>query len=184
MSTVIEQTDLPEDLPTAEPAGDEPSEEAPYGYKADGTPRKKPGRPSGTPGRSSGTRSLKNLKEPLTEKLVEYLGAPLALMSPLAYSYWEMRAEKTADALLVIATRSPRTRKWIERLIAGSATSDIGVTVVGLGTAMLIDAEKVSPEGRFQHWLGLDSLYVELYGEYIEQSANGDNARGLYAEVS
>jgi hypothetical protein len=185
---VIEKTTVPEDLePPDNQPEDSPSEEAPYGYLADGvTPRKKPGRKPGSGGGSSGggkSKSLSSLKEPLTQRLVEYCGAPLALASPLAFSYWEMRAEKTADALITIAARSPRTRKWIERLITGSATSDIGITLAGVGTAFLVDTGKVDPGGKIPSYFGLDNLYVELYGSWQEAASDNGRARGLYAEV-
>jgi hypothetical protein len=163
----------------------EVTEEAPYGYKADGTPRKRPGRKAGSGGGSSaGGKSLQSLREPLIQRLVEYCGAPLAMASPLAYSYWEMRAEKTADSLLIIAARSKRTEKWIRRLITGSASGDLGITLAGVGTAFLIDTGKVDPGGKFPSWLGLDNLYIELYGAWDEASNDNCQARGLYAEVS
>jgi hypothetical protein len=108
---------------------------------------------------------------------------PLALASPLAYAYWEDRAERTADSLLVIAARSPRTRKWIERFVAGTSTGDLGITFVGVATAMMIDNGRVDPEGKIPHWLGLDSLYLELYETFDHEHSNPSNARGLLAEV-
>lgn len=186
----IVKTEAPEELKPPdsenENTDEETSEEAPYGYKKDGTPRKRPGRPvggGGGGGGGAGTKSLQSLREPLIQRLTEYAGAPLALASPLAYDYWQARAEKTADSLLIIAARSPRTKKWIQRFITGSATGDIGITLAGVGTAFLIDSGKVDPQGKAAHWFGLDEMYVNLYGEY--EHARGDNgqARGLYAEV-
>lgn len=176
----------PPDDPTINPDPD-PGEAAPYGYKSDGTPRAKPGRKAGSSssgGTSRPSKSLASLREPLVQRLVEYGGMPLAMVSPLAFSYWESRAEQTADSLLVIAGRSPRTRKWLERFITGTSTGDLGITFVGVFTAMMVDNGRVDPQGKVPHWLGLDSLYLELYGSFEEASTNGDNARGLYAEVS
>jgi hypothetical protein len=175
----------PPDAETGEQS-EEATPEAPYGYKADGTPRKRPGRKPGSGGGgggSPGSRSLASLREPLTQRLVEYCGAPLALASPLAYSYWELRAEKTADSLLIIAARSKRTEKWIRRLITGSAGGDLGITLAGVGTAFLVDTGKVDPGGKVPHFFGLDNLYVELYGAWEEGASDNGRSRGLYAEV-
>lgn len=191
MTSVVASEIPPEELPPPDDPDanpePEPTDEAPYGYKADGTPKKRPGRKPGE-GASGGTtprssKSLASLREPLIQRLVEYGGAPLALASPLAFAYWEERAEHTADSLLVIAARSPRTRKWIERFVTGTSTGDLGITFAGVLTAMMVDNGKVDPQSRFPHWLGLDSLYLELYGSFEAEAQNPSNARGLFAEV-
>lgn len=188
MSVTIHKSEAPEDIDPPdsgeEPATEEVSEEAPYGYKADGTPRKRPGRKPGSPSGGGSTKSLQGLREPLIQRLVEYIGGPIMLVSPIAAAVWEERVEKTADSILVLAARSTRWRKWVERLIAGSAGSDLGLTLVGCATGFLVDMERISPEGRVQHYFGIDRIYEELYGAYVEHSTNEENARGLYAEVS
>jgi hypothetical protein len=183
-SVTIIRSDPPEDIEPPDNS-EEMTEEAPYGYKADGTPRKKPGRPKGSPGTGGGsTRSLSSMREPLIQRLVEYIGGPIMLVSPIGAAVWEERVEKTADSILVLAARSSRWKKWVERLIAGSAGGDLGLTFVGVATGILVDMDKVAPEGKVQHYFGIDRIYEELYGAYVEHSTNGDNARGLYAEVS
>jgi hypothetical protein len=180
--TII-STDLPEELDPPDNPGEEATEEAPYGYKADGSPRKRPGRKPGSGG-GGGSKSLASMREPLIQRLVEYIGGPIMLISPIGAAVWEERVEKTADSILILAARSPRWRKWVERLIAGSAGGDLGLTFVGVGTGILVDTERLSPEGRLQHYFGIDRIYEDLYGAYVASQANGDNARGLYAEVS
>lgn len=184
--TTLETETIPEGLDSPDES-EEFADDAPYGYLKDGvTPRKKPGRKAGgsNSGGGGSSRSLSNLREPLIQRLIEYVGLPLAAMSPLAFSYWEMRAEKTADSLLIIAARSPRTKKWIERLVTGSATGDLGITGVGIVTAMMIDYGRVEPDNKFTHWLGLDDLYLELYGSFEAQRKAPDMERGLFAETS
>lgn len=181
---MTELVETPVDLET-EP--EEPSEEAPYGYKADGTPRAKPGRKSGSGGGTGGatrrsSASLQSLREPLIERLVDYGAIPLAMTSPIAAAVWEDRAEKTADAILVLAGRSKRWRKWVERFVAGTAAGDLGITFAGVFAGMLVDAGRMSPNGKMAHYYGIDEIYEELYGAYVE-GQNGDEARGLYAEV-
>jgi len=184
--TII-SSEAPEELDPPDTPPEETSEEAPYGYKADGTPRKRPGRKpgSGTGGTTPrSSKSLQSLREPLIQRLVEYIGGPIMLVSPIAAAVWEERVEKTADSILVLAARSARWRKWVERLIAGSAGGDLGLTLVGVATGVLVDTGRASPEGKVQHYFGIDRIYEELYGAYEEHSQNEENARGLYAEVS
>jgi|SRR5215472_274232 len=181
--TII-RTDPPDDVDPPDNPTEETSEEAPYGYKADGTPRKRPGRKPGTGTGGGSTKSLQGLREPLINRLVEYIGGPLLFVSPIAAAVWEERVDKTADSILILAGRSPRWRKWLDRFIAGSAGGDLGVTFLGVGTGILVDTGRMTPEGNLQHYFGIDRIYNDLYGEYVASSENGENARGLYAEVS
>lgn len=199
--TVIIQSEAPDELDPpdseTEPLEETGDPDAPYGYESDGTtpkapygfrkdgkPAKKRGRAKGSTGSTGGSsRGLSGLREPLIERLTDYIGGPIMLVSPIGAEVWNQRAEKTADAILILAARSPRWRKWVERLIAGSAGSDIGLTIVGVATGILVDSEKIEPNGRIQHYFGIDSIYVELYGEYISGRDDAGNARGLYAEV-
>jgi hypothetical protein len=178
----VEETGNPEAPYGYESDGTTPK--APYGFKKDGKPAKRRGRAKGSTGTGGGSRSVQSLREPLVNRLMDYLGGPLMLVSPIAAAVWEDRVEQTADAILVLAARSARWKKWVERLIAGSAGSDLGITLVGVTTGILVDTGKISPEGKIQNFFKIDQIYVELYGSYVEAQANGDNARGLYAEVS
>lgn len=183
MSTAIEQTELPENL---EPPDNEEeiSEEAPYGYKADGTPRKRPGRPPGSSGGGGSKGGGKIDKEALTTRLVEYFGGPLLFVSPIAAEVWQERAEKTADAIIILAARSPRWRKWVQRLLAGSAAGDLSITMVGVGTGILVDTGRMAPDNRLASYYGIPQIYTELYGAYESAQQNGVDQRGLFAEVS
>jgi hypothetical protein len=185
MGTVIEQTELPESLEPPDNLEDETSEEAPYGYKKDGTPRKAPGRKPGSGGTGGGSSRGKIDKELLTTRLVEYFGGPLILVSPVAAAVWEDRAERTADAIIVLASRSVRWRKWVERLLTGSAAGDLGITIVGVGTGLLVDTGRLAPDGKVASYYNIPEIYTDLYGAF-ESSRNGNGAeeRGLFAEVS
>lgn len=203
MSVTITKSEAPDDLdPPDNPTEEEVEEtgdpdapygyesdgttpKAPYGYKKDGKPAKRRGRAKGSTGTGGGSnRSLNSLREPLVNRLMDYLGGPLMLVSPIAAAVWEDRVEQTADAILILAARSARWKKWVERLIAGSAGSDLGITLVGVATGILVDTGSISPEGKVQSFFKIDQIYVELYGTYQEAQSNGENARGLYAEVS
>jgi hypothetical protein len=202
MSAVITQSELPPELDPPDNPPEESVEEtddpkapygfnedgtpkAPYGYKKNGEPARRRGRAKGSTGTSGGSsRGLASLREPLIQRLVEYVGGPIMMVSPIGAAVWEERVEATADSILVLAARSPRWRKWVERLIAGSAGGDLGLTFVGVATGILVDAERVSPEGRLQHFFGIDRIYEELYGAYTQARDDTTNARGLFAEVS
>lgn len=180
----IEQTTIPENLDPPDNE-DDVSEEAPYGYKKDGTPRKAPGRKPGSVGGGGGGSSRKIDKELLTTRLVEYFGGPLVLVSPIAAAVWEDRAERTADAIIVLASRSVRWKKWVERLLAGSAAGDLGITLVGVGTGLLVDTGRLEPTGKVASYYHIDQIYVELYGAYdASRNGSGVEERGLFAEVS
>lgn len=186
MSTVIEQTELPEDLPPAgeePPTEEEPSEEAPYGYKADGTPRKRPGRKPGSSSGGGSSKGLEHLRKPLEQRLTEYLGAPLIFVSPIAAAVWEQRVEQTANSILVLASGSVRWRKWVERFVKGSAAGDLGITFVGVATGMLVDAGRVAPDGKVAQFYGIPDIYTSLYGEYVAAQNGSVEARGLYEQV-
>lgn len=179
----LEETDDPEAPYGYEEDGTTPK--APYGYKKDGSPAKRRGRAKGSTGTSVGSRKgLQGLREPLIQRLVEYIGGPIALVSPIGAAVWEDRVEQTADSILVLAARSPRWKKWVERLIAGSAGGDLGITLVGVATGILVDTGRADPDGKVQRFYKIDQIYVELYGEYVRTSNNSEQARGLYAEVS
>ena len=199
--TVIIQSEAPDELDPpdseTEPLEETGDPDAPYGYESDGTtpkapygfrkdgkPAKKRGRAKGSTGATGGSsRGLAGMREPLIQRLVEYVGGPIMLVSPIGAAVWEDRVEKTADAILILAARSPRWKKWVERLIAGSAGGDLGLTFVGVATGILVDAERIEPNGRIQHYFNIDTIYVELYGEFVSGRNDSDNARGLYAEV-
>lgn len=203
MSVTITKSEAPDDLdPPDNPAEEEVEEtgdpeapygyesdgttpKAPYGYKKDGSPAKRRGRAKGSSGTSGASRkSLQSLREPLIQRLVEYIGGPIMLVSPIAAAVWEDRVEQTADSILILAARSPRWKKWVERLIAGSAGGDLGITLVGVATGVLVDTGRLSPDGKVQDFFKIGEIYAELYGAYQGAKENGDNARGLYAEVS
>jgi hypothetical protein len=203
MSVTITKSEAPDDLDPPDSPEEEPQEEtgnpdapygyesdgttpkAPYGYRKDGKPAKKRGRAKGSTGTSGGSsRSLAGLREPLIQRLVEYIGGPIMLVSPIAAAVWDDRVEQTADSILVLAARSPRWKKWVERLIAGSAGGDLGITFVGVATGILVDTGRLSPEGKVQDFFKINQIYAELYGAYQTARETGDNARGLYAEVS
>jgi hypothetical protein len=180
----VEETEDPDAPYGFESDGTTPK--APYGYKKDGKPAKRRGRAKGSTGSTSGSssKSLQALKQPLITRLVEYIGGPMMLVSPIAAAVWEDRVEQTADSILILAARSPRWRKWVERLIAGSAGGDLGITFVGVATGILVDTGRLTPDGKVQDFFHIGEIYADLYGAYQGAQNDADNARGLYAEVS
>lgn len=139
--------------------------EAPFGRFKSGKPRKTPATGGGGGTTRIPGRSLSSLKEPLADRMVEYLGPPLAILSPLSVAVLDDRAEKTADALISIAVRRPRVRKMIERFIEGSSTFDLGATVVGLGVAIQVDHGRMEADANLARYFNIPTLYEETYGE-------------------
>lgn len=165
----IEQTEIDEGQWEEVTPADDPhgywAMEAPYGRFKSGKPRKTP--PGGGGGGTTRIpgKSLSSLKEPLADRMVEYLGPPLAILSPLSVAVLDDRAEKTADALISIAVRRPRVRKMIERFIEGSSTFDLGATVVGLGVAIQVDHGRMEADANLARYFKIPELYRETYGE-------------------
>lgn len=175
------------EVPPEDEQRDNEDEEAPWGRKADGTPRKKPGRRQGSTNTGGGGRkSLSSLQEPLADRLVEYFGPPIGMISPLAVAVLDDRAEKTAAGLLALAARRPRVRKMIDRLLEGSATADVGLTVVGMAVAIGVDHQRFDIEGKPSRYFKIDRLAEEVYSDttaFYSANGNGAQARGVYGEV-
>ena len=154
---------------------------APYGYKADGTPKKRPGR------RAGGSTSLSKLEPELADKLVEYIGLPMTVISPLAAGVIDARAEKTSKALIRLADTSPRFRKALEAFVKGSAVSDLGLTAVAVIVAVRVDRTNQTPDemGMVARYFDIDEIYYQVYPE--TENTNGHEpmvrSMGLMGEV-
>lgn len=154
---------------------------APYGYKADGTPKKRPGRKAG------GSVSLSKLEPELAEKLVQYIGLPMTVVSPLAAGVIDARAEVTAKSLVRLADTSPRFRRALEAFVKGSAVSDVGLTAIAIIVAIRVDRANETPEemGMVARYFDIDEIYVQVYGEPSEENGREPMVRqmGLMGEV-
>jgi hypothetical protein len=161
--------------------------DAPYGRKADGTPRAKPGRKSGS---SGGTVSRRNsndnaFKERISEELVE-LSAPLAILSPLAMLHVVERADRTANALTVIAKKHPQVKAAILTYFDSVAYKDLALFVIGIPIGVMIDMGVMKPDAVAGRIWSYADKYEELYGEGGSEFAqtNGHvHARGLASEL-
>jgi len=134
---------------------------APYGYKKDGTPKARPGR------RAGGSTTLTKLEPELAEKLVEYIGLPMTVVSPLAAGVIDARADKTAKALIRLADTSPRFRRALEAFVKGSAVSDVGLTAVAVIVAIRVDRQEQGPDemGMVARYFDIDEIYLQVYGQ-------------------
>lgn len=154
---------------------------APYGYKADGTPKKRPGRPKG------GTVSLNKLEPELADKLVQYIGLPMTVVSPLAAGVIDARAEVTAKSLVRLAETSPRFRRALEAFVKGSAVSDVGLTAVAVIVAIRVDRTNQTPEdmGMVARYFDIDEIYLQVYGQPEQRNGAEPMVRnmGLMGEV-
>ena len=165
----------------------ETTSDAPYGYKADGTPRKKPGRPAGgSNSSSSGTRTKTDeaLQERISAELTE-LSAPLAIVSPLAMLHVAERADRTSRALVVISKKHPAVKVAIEAYFDSVAYKDIALFVLGIHVAIMIDMQILKPDAVVGRVWKFGEKYDELYGnegsEFYDQPRA--EARGLSAQL-
>lgn len=154
---------------------------APYGYKADGTPKKRPGR------RAGGTISLSKMEPELADKLVQYIGLPMTVISPLAAGVIDARAEVTAKSLVRLAETSPRFRKALEAFVKGSAVSDVGLTAIAVIVAVRVDRTNQTPEdmGMVARYFDIDEIYLQVYGQPENRNGSEPMVRnmGLMGEV-
>lgn len=169
-----------------EPEFGEGSDPAPYGYKADGTPKKKPGRPKGgsnTGSSSPRTGGDKALGERIANELVE-LSAPIGLISPLTMLHVETRADRTGMALVSLCKKYPRMRLAIDQYFNSVAYKDIAFFVAGIPVALAMDYRMLDPESKIGVPFGMRKLWEEAYGENgSENPPSAVAARGLAAEL-
>lgn len=172
----------------------ETDSEAPYGRKADGTPKKKPGRPAGSnSGTSTGriTRSAKDeaFQEEIRDEILE-LFSPIALPSPLAYWHIGNRAERTSKACVVLAKKHPAFRHYLQLYFESIAYKEIAMFVTGIPIAFMMDLGMLRPDAIGGRIFKLQEGWEELYGdggsEFTDAAKNGHreaNARGLASQI-
>src|SRR4051812_36722614 len=95
MANNIVESEIPEIESIGSPVIEQPNSEP--------TGRRKPGRPKGSVNKAS----LDSLKKDLTDFMVEG-SAAIAPISPLAMAVIDERAERTANAIVILAGSSPR----------------------------------------------------------------------------
>lgn len=190
----LETTSLPPLItePSAEDDGwEDVDPAAPYGRKADGTPKAKPGRKAGSSGGSSSSRSVSRgsndakFAERISEELVE-LSAPLGLFSPMALLHVADRAEKTANALVIISKKHPAVKLAIESYFNSVAYKDLALFVLGIPVAVMIDMGVLKPDAVVGRIWDMQGKWDELYGENGSEfpDANGRvQARGLAGQL-
>lgn len=179
---VATELDVWEEVPT-----DEVDDEAPWGRKKDGTPKKRPGRQPGVDysgGGGSRTPRKTVAQEELAEKLVEFFGPPLAFVSPLGLAVFEDRADKTSRALINLSKTRPRIKKLIDGMLAGSSVLDLVLLPVGIAVAMQVERERTHPDSMLASYFNIDELFPQLYPDgYIAQQNGNVQHHGLLGDM-
>ena len=162
-------------------------DDAPYGRKADGTPKKKPGRPAGSGGGSTSSKPRGGgdaaLGQRIADELVE-LSAPLALVSPMAMVHVETRADRTGAALVSISKKYPRVKHAIDAYFNSVAYKDLVLFVGGIPVAIMMDYGMLKPNSPVGIPWGMERIYREAHGEDgTDNSPDRVEARGLAAEI-
>lgn len=171
-----------------EPEFGEGSNPAPYGYKADGSPRAKPGRKAGGSNSGGGgtrTGGDKAFAERIAGELVE-LSAPIGLLSPLTMLHVETRADRTGVALVSLCKKYPRMRLAIDQYFNSVAYKDIAFFVAGIPVALAMDYQMLDPNSKIGVPFGMRKLWDEAYGEDGTENPPERNPvpmRGLAAEL-
>lgn len=131
---------------------------------------------------------LEKMEPELADKLVEYIGLPISVVSPLAAGVIDHRAERTAKSLVRLAETSPRFRKALESFVKGSTVSDLGLTAVAVIVAVRVDMSNQTPDdmGMVARYFDIDEIYYQVYPDR-PNSGNGNGVAaqrmGLYDEV-
>lgn len=185
MSELIEETDFREGEdfdpgPEEEPGTDV---EAPYGRKADGTPKKRPGRQPGSGGgTSTGGRKAKFERSVIADKITEYLAVPVSVASPLAASVIDDRSERVADSLIILAGKSPRFAKGLANFLKGSAYAELIMFPMAIVIAFMVDYQRISPYSFPAKQFKIDEFYEMLMAEAGKDPAEFAGGRTAPAE--
>lgn len=164
--------------------------DAPYGYKADGTPKKKPGRPKGSTnaigsGSSRGSGSDSAFADRISNELIE-LSAPLAIVSPMAMGHVARSADRTSRALVNISKKHPRVKLAINAYFDSISYKDLALFVIGIPVAVMMDFGMLKHDSKIGIPWHMEEIWQECYGEEMngtETSMNGAGYRGLAGEI-
>lgn len=172
MSVQLEETS-PSDIVLWEGednSDEEFSKEAPYGYKTDGTPKKRPGRPkgstnSGSSVSKSGGRSKSSLEREIYECIGGDLAASIGTIAPLVAYVLDERAERTARALANIASRSPNFKKGLERALVYRDFVTLASLPPAIAVAIAVETGIIKPESSMSRRFNLYEPFLAMYGQ-------------------
>lgn len=168
MTDIFEESP-PEEIPDSRIEIIEPEDDAPYGLKADGTPRAKPGRKTGSSGGgSSGSKksvSLANLEAEVADALGGDLAASIGTVAPLVAWVLTERADRTARALSRIAQRNPRFKDALVKALSYRDYVALAALPPALAVASMIEFGLLNHESMMSKRFGLDHAYEMLYGD-------------------
>lgn len=139
---------------------------------------KKPGRPKG----SVSQATLDKLRDDITETMVD-MSAAVAPLSPLAMAVIDARAEKTANAIVILAGGSPRLIAALKKSVKAKAIVDLAMFPVAISVALMVDYQRMDPNTQIARKMGVTDLYADAYPENVVYT-NGDtpapNRSGLF----
>lgn len=149
------------------------------------TPEQRPrrGRPPGSTSRAK----LEDLEAQLKDKLLEDFVIPGAMASPLLAANIEKRADRTAKAVVRIASRNPSVRKGLEKALQGSDLVTVAAFFLTSAVCVMVDLNMMEPNALPARASGVPDLWNTVYEEPLEESepSNGRHRfrRGLLSEV-
>lgn len=115
-------------------------------------------RPRGFAGR------LENVQQALTEQLVE-TGAMVSVVLPCTGITLTKRSERTAAALANIAADNPRMLEILEQTASILPKIQLGKIALEVGVAVLVDTNRVNPDGMLAMMTGISEVWHDLHDE-------------------
>lgn len=146
-------------------------------------PPKRRGRPPGTKNKPK----FDGLEQEITEKLTSTVALPISALSPVGAAVLMNRSEKTAKAMVRLATKYPTFAKYLQTALEGTAGMEIVITLVGVSFGFMVDMGQMQYDSMPAKMFGIDDIVAEIYPESQQNGNNGNpyvvKDRGLAGEV-
>lgn len=158
----------------------------------DGTPAGEPveGKKRGRPKGSTNKVTLEKLERDIADAIGGEIAGVWGVASPLGGYILTERADRTASALIRIASKNPRFLNGLRGALSASDYLALAVLPAALAVAMAVDMGMLKPDSIASDKLGVQAAWQYCYGESgSEHSPNGSGevstirARGMGAEL-
>lgn len=142
------------------------------------------GKPRGRPKGTANKATLDQLRTDLTDLMTEG-SATIAPLSPLAMAVIDERAERTANAIVILAGGSPRLIAALKKSVKAKAVVDLAMFPIALSVALMVDYSRMPPDAMMAQKFGVTEHYYAAYPPEESHNHNGhhpaaENRSGLF----